>query len=120
MKIETVDKPWGREIIWAKNKHYAGKILEVKKGERLSLQLHEKKTETMYLLQGNAVLEIEDKTSKSIGTVKLEKDYSIDIEPKTVHRLIALEDSRVLEVSTPELTDVVRLKDDYGRKTSYK
>jgi mannose-6-phosphate isomerase len=116
MKIEIADKPWGREIIWAKNMHYAGKILEVKKGERLSLQLHEKKTETMYILQGNAVLEIEDKTNKSTKSIRLEKDSSVDIEPKTIHRLIALEDSRVLEVSTPELTDVVRLKDDYGRK----
>lgn len=118
MKVDTVDKPWGKEIIWAKNNRYAGKILDIKKGQRLSLQLHEKKTETMYLLQGNAVLEIQDKMDKATRTIKLEKDSSVDIEPGTIHRLIAIEDSRILEVSTPELTDVVRLKDDYGRQTS--
>lgn len=117
MKIETVDKPWGREIIWAKNNRYAGKILEVKKGQRLSLQLHEKKTETMYILQGTAALEIEDKTH-ALKTIRLEKDSSIDIAPHTVHRLLALEDSSVLEVSTPELADVVRLEDDYGRRST--
>jgi mannose-6-phosphate isomerase len=118
MQIKTVSKPWGKEIIWAKNNLYAGKILEVKEGQRLSLQLHERKTETMYLLQGNAVLEIQDKTDKVTRTLKLEKDSSIDIEPRTIHRLIAIEDSRILEVSTPELTDIVRLKDDYGRQAN--
>jgi mannose-6-phosphate isomerase-like protein (cupin superfamily) len=115
MKTEIIDKPWGREIIWAKNSLYAGKILEVKEGKRLSLQYHEKKTETMYILQGKALLEVQDKATKTIKKIALEKDNSIDIQPKTIHRLIAIEDSKILEVSTPELTDVVRLQDDFGR-----
>lgn len=112
--IEIVAKPWGREITWAKNDLYAGKILEVKKGARLSLQLHERKTETMYILEGKALLEIQESPTKT-HSINLEKDCSVDIEPKTIHRLVALEDSRILEVSTPELADVIRLKDDYGR-----
>ena len=118
MKIHIVDKPWGREVVWAKNHFYAAKILEVRKGQRLSLQYHEKKKETMYLLEGSAILEIRDMADKAFRTVNLELDQSIDIEPKTIHRLIAMEDSKILEVSTPELADVVRVEDDYGRQTS--
>ena len=116
MKIHIVSKPWGREIIWAKNKIYAGKILEVKKGQKLSLQFHNKKTETMYILEGKAVLEIQDSETKLIRQVTLENSNSVDIEPTVIHRLVALEDSRILEVSSPELDDVVRLKDEYGRQ----
>ena len=103
MKIEIVAKPWGREIIWAKNNLYAGKILEVKKGQKLSLQFHERKSETMYILEGNALLEIQESQTKT-RSIKLEKDFSVDIEPKTIHRLLALEDSRILEVSTPRIS----------------
>lgn len=118
MEVEIVNKPWGKEVLWAKNKSYAAKILEVKKGQRLSLQLHERKMETMYILQGKAILEIQDNKNKTSNSIKLETEQSIEIEPKTIHRLIAIEDSKILEVSTPELTDVIRLEDDYGRKTS--
>lgn len=116
MKVDIVLKPWGKEIIWAKNSLYAGKILEVKTGERLSLQFHNKKTETMYILEGKAILEIQDSETKIAKQIVLEKNNSVDIEPKTIHRLVALENSRILEVSSPELGDVVRLKDDYGRQ----
>ena len=75
-----------------------------------------KKWKQSIYLEGNASLEIQDKTTKTTRVIILEKDNSIDIEPQTIHRLIAIEDSRILEVSTPELTDVVRLEDDYGRQ----
>lgn len=72
----------------------------------------------MYILQGKAILEIRDRRTKTSNSIKLETDQSIEIEPKTVHRITAIEESRILEASTPELTDVTRLEDDYGRQTS--
>jgi mannose-6-phosphate isomerase-like protein (cupin superfamily) len=115
MKVNIVLKPWGREVIWAKNGIYAGKILEIKKGQKLSLQFHKKKTETLYILEGKTILEIRETKTKVIRQVTLENSSSVDIEPTVIHRLVALEDSRILEVSSPELGDVVRLEDDYGR-----
>lgn len=116
MKIEIIEKPWGREVIWAKNQFYAAKILEIKQGKRLSLQYHEKKTETMHLLQGSAILEIKNNKNEAVKSIKFEIDQSIEIKPKTIHRLIAVKDCKILEASTPELTDVIRLEDDYGRQ----
>ncbi|MBT3864403.1 cupin [Candidatus Peregrinibacteria bacterium] len=107
-------KPWGREIWFAHTDKYAGKILEVKKGHRYSLQYHEKKEETQYILEGKAKF--------TYGTEKenlqekiLEEGDKIDVLPYTIHRLEALENTRILEVSSPELNDVVKLEDDYGR-----
>jgi mannose-6-phosphate isomerase len=108
-QVNTVEKPWGREIHFAVEKEYAGKILEVNAGERLSLQYHRVKKETMYVLSGLLDITVGD------NTFKICPGQSITLNPNTIHRLCALEDSRVVEVSTIELDDVVRLEDDHGR-----
>jgi mannose-6-phosphate isomerase-like protein (cupin superfamily) len=108
MKIE---KPWGHEIRWAINEKYLGKILHIEKGQRLSLQLHEQKDETIYVLKGTVVVQLNDKT------LILEEGESLRIQPKTIHRFCSTLENPVtlIEVSTPEIDDVVRLEDDYGR-----
>jgi mannose-6-phosphate isomerase-like protein (cupin superfamily) len=113
-KTEIKPKPWGQEIWFAHNDKYAGKILQIKKGHRYSLQYHEKKVETQYIYKGQVKL--------TYGTEKdnlqekiLNAGDKIDVPPYTIHRLEALEDSEVFEVSTPDLEDVVKLSDDYGR-----
>lgn len=107
------EKPWGFELLFALTPDYAGKLIFVKKGHRLSLQYHEKKDETMYLYQGKVLLEIED-GGQMVPTTFL-PGQSVRIPPHTRHRLKAIEDTTLFEVSTPELEDVVRLEDDYGR-----
>jgi mannose-6-phosphate isomerase-like protein (cupin superfamily) len=113
-KTEIKPKPWGSEIWFAHTEKYAGKILEIKKGHRYSLQYHEKKHETQYIFSGKAKF--------TYGTDKahlqekiLNQGDKIDIHPYTIHRLEALQDTLVFEVSTPELKDVIKLADDYGR-----
>jgi len=108
---EIVEKPWGREVWYAHNDRYAGKILEVTAGHLLSLQKHKVKHETLYLQSGRMQFTLED------GEFEWMPGQAIEIEPGTVHRMEALEDSVILEVSTPELWDVVRLEDSYGRMT---
>ena len=105
----VVEKPWGAEYIWAETERYAGKLLFVKAGHSLSLQYHEKKMESMWVLQGSGILEI-DGTPRAISP-----GSTITIRPGTMHRLESHVDLSVLEVSTPELDDVVRVKDLYGR-----
>ena len=107
------EKPWGYELLFAFTPDYAGKILFVKKGSRLSLQYHVEKDESMYLQQGTArfTLNREGKTSEIIAGT----GFCLHITPHTIHRVEAVEDTTILEVSTPQLTDVVRLADDYGR-----
>ncbi len=112
--IQIKEKPWGREIWFANLAGYVGKILEVKKGSRLSLQYHEKKTETQYLLSGKVKLSI-GKDASTLREITLNPGDKYDILPYTVHRIEGLEDSQIFEVSTSELEDVVRLADDYGR-----
>lgn len=112
--IQYKDKPWGREIWFANTAGYAGKILEVKKGQRLSLQYHEKKTETQYVLSGKVKLHI-GKDKENLEELILNPGDKYDIFPYTIHRVEALEDSQIFEVSTDELEDIVRLSDDYGR-----
>ncbi len=108
-KPKIVSKPWGREIWYAHTDRYAGKILEVTHDHILSLQKHRIKHETLYLLSGRMRFTLEDDVFDwEPGTV-------VEIPPETVHRMEALEDSVILEVSTPELDDVVRLEDRYGR-----
>ncbi len=113
-EIEIKLKPWGREIWFAHNDKYAGKILEVNKGQRYSLQYHEKKIETQYLQSGKVKLtygtDKEDLQEKILNT-----GDKIDIHPYTIHRIEAIEDSQIIEVSTPEIDDVVKIEDDYGR-----
>ncbi len=108
-KPKIVEKPWGREIWYAHTDHYAGKVLEVKAGHRLSLQKHEIKEETLYLLSGKVTLTYGDKSSD------WECGQFVHIPPGTVHRFEALEDAVLLEVSTPFLDDVIRIEDDYNR-----
>ena len=106
---QIVDKPWGREIWYAHEQQYAGKILEVKKGGILSLQKHERKIETMYLQSGRI------RYHYNGVDFDFPAGSCITIHPGDVHRVEALEDSVILEVSTPHLDDVIRLEDRYGR-----
>ncbi len=110
-----VPKPWGRETIYAHTDRYAGKILFVAAGQRLSLQYHEHKQETMYLLRGRLRLDL-GPDADHLRTLDVGPGTVIDLPPGTVHRVLALEDAEILEASTPELEDVVRLSDDYGRQ----
>jgi mannose-6-phosphate isomerase-like protein (cupin superfamily) len=110
----VVDKPWGHELIWAETSRYVGKILHVKRGERLSLQYHVKKDETVMVLTGRMTFEhfLEGEEPRSI---ELGPRQPFHIPPGLRHRMIALEDCDIVEVSTTELDDVVRLEDRYGR-----
>lgn len=109
-----VEKPWGHEIRWAVNDKYLGKILHIKRGEQLSRQYHEIKDETIYVLNGVLILEL---GKNPIETKVLSEGQSYRIRPNTIHRFIAPTDCYVnlIEVSTPEIDDVVRLEDNYGR-----
>jgi mannose-6-phosphate isomerase len=111
--VRRVEKPWGEEIIFAETDRYAGKILVVKKGEILSLQYHQKKEETLYLYRGRVRLWIEE--GGALQERLMLPGDSRHILPLTRHRMEALEDSEIFEVSSPELGDVVRLEDRYGR-----
>ena len=112
-----VEKPWGYELIWAETDEYAGKILHVRAGEALSLQYHEVKDETLFLLKGCLLLQAGGSANELIDYRMLE-GQSFHMPTGTVHRMIAETDCDVLEVSTPHLEDVVRLKDRYGRIAS--
>jgi mannose-6-phosphate isomerase len=108
---KVVDKPWGREVWYAHNDRYAGKILEVDAGHVLSLQKHNVKHETMYLQSGLMRFTLGD------DVFEWGPGETVSIPPGNVHRMEALEDSVILEVSTPELDDLVRLEDRYGRNS---
>ena len=108
------EKPWGFELLFALTPKYAGKVIFVKKGHRLSLQYHKKKDETMYIYAGKARIEIEGSDGQLTSSIA-QPGYCIRIPPLTKHRVEAIEDTTLLEVSTPELEDVERLEDDYGR-----
>ena len=110
---KRVDKPWGYEIWWARTDRYVGKILHVNAGHALSLQYHNIKDETIYLQSGKLLFEIEE-GGKLVGR-EMQPGECVHVTPKTVHRMTAIEDTDVFEVSTPELHDVVRLEDRYGR-----
>ena len=107
-----VEKPWGHEIRGAVNDKYIGKKLYIKRGHRLSLQKHEVKDETIFVLRGLLILELEHKS------MVLEPGDSYRIEPNTIHRFVAPTEGFVelIEVSTPEIDDVIRLEADYGRQ----
>ena len=112
-----VDKPWGHELIWAVAEEYAGKILFVKADESLSLQFHNVKDEAWYVLDGRAKLELSGPGERMLNSDVIGPGEAFRFPPGTVHRLTALEDTRIVEVSTPQLDDVVRLEDRYGRTT---
>ena len=109
-----VEKPWGYEIRWAMNDKYLGKILRIEPGQKLSRQYHEMKDETIYVLDGVFVLEL-GQGDKLIRII-MHKGTTRRIEPGTVHRFSATSKGcTLIEVSTPEINDVVRLEDEYGR-----
>ncbi|HEX9164958.1 MAG TPA: cupin domain-containing protein [Gemmatimonadales bacterium] len=108
-----VDKPWGYELIWARTDHYAGKILHVKAGHVLSCQYHNHKDETMHVLRGELILRIG--TAAHLDERPFRAGESVHIPAGVVHQIEAVVDTDVLEASTPELDDLVRLSDRYGR-----
>jgi mannose-6-phosphate isomerase len=112
---QRVEKPWGYELIWALSDAYAGKILSVNAGHELSLQFHREKDESWYVLEGRAELEFAATGEKTTSIEVVTPGAAFRITPGTVHRVRALEDTVILEVSTPQLDDVVRLEDTYGR-----
>ncbi len=116
--MKRVDKPWGHELIWANSKRIAGKILNIKKGHRLSLQYHEKKEEAIYVMSGILTLTTTDHKTGEQCEKLLKTGESHHIFPGDIHRFEAKDEDVVLvEVSTPELSDVVRIEDDYKRDT---
>ena len=109
-----VEKPWGYELIWAETEQYVGKILHVIAGEALSLQYHETKDETIYLLSG-AMLFQSGPSADELVDYQMEAGQRFHVATGTVHRMVAITDVDILEVSTSHLEDVVRLEDRYGR-----
>jgi mannose-6-phosphate isomerase len=118
---QRVDKPWGYEIWWARTERYVGKLLHVKKGESLSLQYHKVKDETILVQRGLLLFE-----SRPVGEdgdlqrLEMGPGDSFHITPGTIHRMTGIEDCDIVEVSTPELHDVVRIEDRYGREGTSK
>jgi len=108
-----VEKPWGYELHWAKTDRYVGKLIHVNKGQALSLQYHNRKDETIYVHAGKILFEMQE--GEALTSRELLPGQAVHVTPPTVHRMTALEDSDIFEVSTPETDDVVRLEDRYGR-----
>ena len=115
-ETRRVDKPWGYELIWAVTDTYVGKVLFVKAGESLSLQYHEEKEESWLIQSGLAKIELGAVTDESFAEEVVGPGAAFHYTPGTVHRITAVEDTTILEVSTPHLDDVVRLEDRYGRE----
>lgn len=111
--MTRVEKPWGYELHWAKTDRYVGKVIHVRAGHALSLQYHKVKDETVLLWSGRLRLEIQ--RGETVECVEMAPGDRVHIPPNTIHRMTALEDCNIMEVSTPELDDVVRLEDRYGR-----
>ncbi len=113
--MTRVEKPWGYELHWAKTDRYVGKLIHVNAGQALSLQYHNRKDETIFLWSGRMLFEI------GKGTDRVEREMqpgeAVHITPGTIHRMTAIDDCDIFEVSTPELDDVVRVEDRYGRST---
>lgn len=110
-----VEKPWGWELIWAETDAYVGKLLFVRAGQSLSLQYHERKEESWLVQEGRATLELGERDG-DLAAAEIGPGDAFHYRPGTVHRVTALEDTLVIEVSTPHLDDVVRLEDRYGRE----
>ena len=114
--VRRVEKPWGHELIWALTGAYAGKVLFIKKGHSLSLQFHRAKDESWLVHAGRARLELGETGQSVLHEQVITAGTAFHYPPGTVHRITALEDTTILEVSTPHLDDVVRLDDRYGRE----
>ncbi|MBD0289903.1 MAG: cupin domain-containing protein [Thermoleophilia bacterium] len=113
-EVGRVDKPWGYELVFADTEHYSGKLLFIRAGEELSLQFHREKDEVIFVHEGRIELAIGE-TPTSLRAEEVGPGQAFRFRPGTVHRWRALEDSIILEASTPHLDDVVRLDDRYGR-----
>ena len=114
VKVVKVPKPWGHETIWAQSDRYVGKVLHINAGQELSVQYHNKKDETVHLLSGEIIYRV--KNGDRLEDVQLKVGESFRITPGTIHQMIAVTDCDVVEVSTPEVDDIVRLSDKYGRE----
>jgi mannose-6-phosphate isomerase-like protein (cupin superfamily) len=114
VEVRRVEKPWGYELIWANTDRYVGKILHINAGESLSLQYHERKDETIHVLRGRMVFVV-GAADAELQPVELDEGMSFRVRPGMRHRMEAITDCDLLEASTPELDDVVRLEDRYGR-----
>ncbi len=115
-ETRRVEKPWGWELIWAQTEQYVGKVLFVKAGESLSLQFHRTKDESWYVQSGRAKLELGDTGEAVLQEEVISAPAFFHFVPGTVHRVTAIEDTTIVEVSTAELDDIVRLEDRYGRE----
>ena len=111
-----VEKPWGHELIWAQTEQYVGKVLFVKAGESLSLQFHRVKDESWLVQDGRAKLELGSAGDAVLRVEVVGPGATFRFRPGTVHRVTALEDTTIIEISTTELDDVIRLEDRYGRE----
>lgn len=111
--VQRISKPWGYELIIARTERYVGKILHINKGESLSLQYHEMKEESLYVLHGKIALTVEFDGDRRV--IPLAEGQAFHVPPRLIHRMEAIEDTDISEVSTTELDDVVRLEDRYGR-----
>jgi mannose-6-phosphate isomerase len=118
--VRKVEKPWGHELIWALSDVYCGKVLFVKAGAALSLQFHKQKDESWLVQSGRVKLELGDVGQAVLHEEVISAGAAFRYRPGTVHRVTALEDTTILEVSTPHLDDVVRLEDLYGREGTSK
>jgi mannose-6-phosphate isomerase-like protein (cupin superfamily) len=112
--MRRVDKPWGHELVWAETARYVGKVLHIRSGQRLSRQYHRVKEETLLVQSG--VMDLELGPSSAVETRRLGAGDVFHVTPGTIHRMIGVTDVDLIEVSTPELDDVVRLEDVYGRE----
>jgi mannose-6-phosphate isomerase len=112
--VRFVQKPWGHETIWAHTDRYVGKVLHIKAGHALSVQYHNRKDETIHLLSGEMIYRVQ--ADGVLTDMRLRAGESFRNEPGTIHQMEAVTDCDVLEASTPDLDDVVRLSDRYGRE----
>ena len=119
-EVRKVEKPWGHELIWALSETYCGKVLFVKAGAALSLQFHNEKDESWLVQSGRAKLELGEVGQSVLNQEVISAGAAFRYRPGTVHRVTAIEDTTILEVSTPHLDDVVRLEDLYGREGTSK
>jgi mannose-6-phosphate isomerase-like protein (cupin superfamily) len=113
--VTIVPKPWGHEVIWAYTDRYVGKVLHIKAGHALSVQYHTRKDETIHLLSGEMIYRVRDGADGALREMRLRAGESYRNTPGVVHQMEAVVDCDVLEASTPDLDDVVRLSDRYGR-----
>jgi len=115
-EVRIVQKPWGHETIWAVTDQYVGKVLHIKAGEALSVQYHNEKDETIHVLRGEMIYRVADAPGQPLREISLTAGESYRNQPGHVHQMQAVTDCDLLEASTPQLDDVVRLQDRYGRE----